>query len=96
MKLLLIILTYQRPNVLSRCLDTILNNTSIKPEETWILDDGSHPDIRRGIVNLTIDFSKPESKISAIINGNNLGIGVQFEQAFSLIRQKNPTDCWNH
>lgn len=87
--IIFIVLTYQRPKVLGMCIDSLFNNTKIKPSETWILDDASDKDIQKSI----LEFSQHNSQntpIHTIFNGKNLGVGCQFERIFNLIKQRDP------
>lgn len=85
MDLLYVILTFNRSKVLSSCINTLMNNTSIKPDEVWLLDDGSGHQLRRGLLDLNISH-----EFNLVLNGKNKGVGVNFEMAYSIIRQKNP------
>lgn len=68
---------------MSQCINTLFNNTSIKPKETYILDDGSNPDIQKGILQFAQDYSNV-SPINVYLNGRNKGVGYQFETAYKI------------
>lgn len=85
MKISIVLLTYQRPNILSKSVNTLLNNTKIKPEEFFILDDGSDFSIQKNI----LDFAQQNASsipISVFLNNKNMGIGYQFEKAYNIMR----------
>jgi glycosyltransferase involved in cell wall biosynthesis len=90
MKLIHIVLSYNRPKVLARCLSTLINNTEIKPDEIWVLDDGSEAGLRKGLVEFVNTYSTPQLPINVVLCGRNYGIGWAFENAYNIIKWKNP------
>lgn len=89
MKLLYIYLTYNRPTVLNDCLRTTLGNTSIAPNEAWILDDCSEPQIQADLARFAIS-NRNHIQLNLVLNQKNFGIGYQFEMAYQLMKMKNP------
>lgn len=87
MNLLYIVPTFQRPKVLSRCLETLLSNGH--PDELWILDDGSDPGLRHNLVEFQVATSQ-HFPTNLVLCGRNYGIGWNFENIFNIIRWKNP------
>lgn len=81
-----IILTYQRPKVLSQCLNTLLNNTGVRYKELYLLDDCSDPDIQQALFNTAKDLSKNYCPTHLFLAGENRGIGYAFETAYSIMR----------
>lgn len=89
MKLLYIYLTYNRPTVLKECLRTSLNNTDIRPEEAYILDDASELQTQVDIANFAMK-NRGMLPFNLILNQNNQGIGRNFEMAYQIMKMKNP------
>jgi glycosyltransferase involved in cell wall biosynthesis len=85
------IIAYNRPNMLSKSISTAINNTSVKPNEIWIVDDGSTPDVKSALLNYSIENSS-KIPINLLIHGVNLGIGYSFERVYNLIRQNDELD----
>jgi glycosyltransferase involved in cell wall biosynthesis len=81
------VLTYNRPLVLRHCLETLYNNTSIKPQESWIIDDGSTKDVQGSL------FSTAQNHgFNLLLGGRNQGIGYSFERLYNLIWQNDDLD----
>lgn len=89
MKICFYLPTFNRSKVLQDCLVTAFNNTEIKPNETWIIDDGSSPEIKRSILELSLNNTIP---INLIIHSMNMGIGYSFERIYNLMRQDDDLD----
>jgi len=85
------IITYNRPNILAQSIRTAINNTSVKPNEIWIIDDGSTPDLKSALLNYSIENSS-KIPVNLLIHGVNLGIGYSFERVYSLINQNEDLD----
>lgn len=83
MNVAFIILTYERPNITKECIQTLFNNTKIKPREVYILDDGSNPNMRQSLLNFSIEHSE-HIPINFYSNGRNKGVGYQFETAYKI------------
>ena len=81
------ILTYNRPLVLQYCLQSLYGNTSIRPNESWVLDDGSEPDMQRQLLESCI-----RSKVNLMASTRNYGIGYAFERLYNLIWQNDDLD----
>lgn len=86
MKVDIIVLTYNRPNVLSACIQTLFNNAQYPINQATILDDGSSPQIQNSLLKFAQDNSNGPFPIHFFANGKNLGIGYQFERAFNIMR----------
>lgn len=84
------LLTYNRPKILSQCLNTLIGNTKIRPNEMWIIDDGSQPEVKNGLLDLS--FNNYGFPINLLIHGKNYGIGYSFERVYNLIRQNDDLD----
>jgi len=85
------ILTYNRPNILKVCLETLFTNTNIKYNEAWLIDDGSQPDLKHGLLDFSIANSTA-FPINTLIHGRNYGIGFGFERIYNLMRQNDDLD----
>ncbi len=83
MNVAFIILTYERLNITRGCIQTLFNNTAIRPKEVYILDDGSDPNMRQSLFNFSIENSK-NIPINFYSNGKNKGVGYQFETAYKI------------
>ena len=92
MKVNFIILTYNRPIVLRKCLETVFNNTEIIPSETFVIDDGSEPDMRMALADYCTKNSRNDSPINLSLAGKNYGIGYTFEKAYNIMRQNEDDD----
>lgn len=84
------ILTYNRPKILSLCVNTLFNNTSIRPEAAFFFDDGSEPDIKRGLLEFCIESSAKGVPTNFECHGVNMGVGWNFENLYQKIDQHNP------
>lgn len=89
MDLLYIILAYERPQILNQCINTLFTFSNPKPDEVWILDDGSSPNIRKALLDLQVR-SGNEIPINLVLNSKNYGIGWAFETAYNILKMKNP------
>ena len=78
--------TYNRPNVLAQCLQTAFNNTKIKPNEAWIIDDASEDQTKVSLLEFSLSNSK-NFPVNLLLHGSNYGIGYTFERIFNLINQ---------
>lgn len=90
MRLLYIILSYERPKALGECIRTALDNTAIKPDMMYILDDCSNPDLQHSLLNFAHTSHTHPFPINLVLNRANLGVGHQFQTAYNLIAQHNP------
>jgi glycosyltransferase involved in cell wall biosynthesis len=81
------ILTYNRPNILQACLQSLYGNTSITPNESWIIDDGSSPEMQRGLLEFGL-----RRNINLILSTKNYGIGYSFERLYNLVWQNDDLD----
>ena len=54
------VLTYNRPKILLHSLNTLAANTNIRPNEFWIIDDGSKEDVKK-VIKTDITQCFPES-----------------------------------
>lgn len=87
MKISHILLTYQRPNILQTAINTLLSNAVIKPDELWILDDGSDFQLKQALLNGSKEITETICPTNVIFAGKNRGIGYNFEMAYNLMRQ---------
>ena len=83
MKVAIIILTYERPNIASKCIQTVFDNAKYPIEEVYILDDGSLPNFRQSLLNFSIEHSN-KIPINFYSNGRNKGVAFQFETAYRI------------
>lgn len=90
MKSLCIVFSYNRQNVLRESLRTLFENTSFRFDEYVVLDDGSDENLKKSLLQFSIDYSTKESPISIMFNGRNNGYGPNFEHAYSILKLKNP------
>lgn len=74
------ILTYNRPLALQHSLRTLFGNTTIRPNESWILDDGSEPALQKQLLDSCIN-----GKVNLMACTRNYGIGYAFERLYNLI-----------
>lgn len=81
------ILTYNRPQVLQSCLQTLYGNTSIQPQESWIIDDGSEHNMQAALLSLG-----QRAGINLMLSTKNYGIGYSFERLYNLIWQNDDLD----
>lgn len=91
MKICFYIPTFNRSSVLQNCLITAFENTSVKPNEIWIVDDGSEPEIKKSIFDLSIK-NIDYIPINILIHAHNMGIGYSFERIYNLLRQDDDLD----
>jgi len=89
MNILYIILTYERPKVAGLCINTLLNNSSIKPTEIFINDDGSCESMQNGLLSFCSQ-NKNIVPITLHLSNKNQGVGVAFETVYDTIKKKNP------
>jgi glycosyltransferase involved in cell wall biosynthesis len=95
MNIVFVILTYNRPQIASYCIQTLLNNTNVKPRECWILDDGSKPEMRNNLFSFTSEWTgKIGFPIHLILSGKNRGIGYNFEMAYNIMKQSENDDIF--
>ncbi len=90
MKLLYIILTFNRPNITQQCLTTLFNNTSVRPDEVWILDDCSDPQMAEGLSKIGLNSRGSPFPINTTQYNKNYGVGWNFEMAYNIVRMKSP------
>lgn len=84
------ILTYNRPKVLQSCIQTALENTTVRPNAIHIFDDGSVPEIKRALLEFSIVNSSPEMPVNIEFHGVNMGVGWNFENVYRKIEQHSP------
>ena len=84
-------ITYNRPKILKESIYSAINNTSIQPNEVWIIDDGSVPDMQLGLLDFSLKYSN-KFPINLILHAKNYGIGYSFEKVYNLINQNNDLD----
>lgn len=81
------ILTYNRPLVLQHCLQSLYGNTRIRPDESWIIDDGSEPATQKQLLESCI-----KGGVNLMASTRNYGIGYSFERLYNLIWQNDDLD----
>lgn len=81
------ILTYNRPSVLGYCMKSLFTNTKIKPDEVWIIDDGSEQQMQQQLLQVAQGNS-----FNLMLSGRNYGIGYSFERLYNLIYQNDELD----
>lgn len=88
-KLLYIIYTHNRPNVLKHCLSTLFDNNNLKPDRILIIDDGSEINIKNALHDFSI---KNSIKIPCdyLSFSPNLGYGTVAEFGFRIADIYNP------
>lgn len=84
-------LTYNRPKILAESVYSAINNTSIKPNEAWIIDDGSLPNMQQALLEFSLKYSD-KFPINLLLHAKNYGIGYSFEKLYNLIRQNDELD----
>ena len=82
--------TFNRSHVLQQCLNTVFQNTEIKPNEVWIIDDSSNNDLKESLLDFS--FKSQNFPINLLFHGHNYGIGYIFERIYNLIRQNDDID----
>lgn len=87
MSVLFIYLTYNRPLVLAKCLETSLNNSEIKPDEAWVIDDASEPNVQLSLFKMALE-NRGNLPLNTIFRQKNEGIGWTFEYAYNLMKIK--------
>src|SRR3990167_11400863 len=90
MNLMYIILTYNRPKVAAMCVNSLFNQTKIRPDEVNILDDHSDVEFQKQLHQSVITLSRDQMPINLNLKGKNYGIGWAFEEAYRLIQWKKP------
>lgn len=90
MKILYIIYTFNRPSVVSQCIETLLNNTNIRPDELIIIDDGSDKQMQANLARFCIENSTDQLPFNLYLSGKNNGVGWSFELGYLLMKYKNP------
>jgi len=84
------ILTYKRPIALQECLRSLFNNTEIRPDLVYILDDNSGFNLQMAIDKTARDLTSQGVPTNFLINNVNMGVGHQFQTLYRLIEQINP------
>lgn len=92
MKIKFVIITYNRGKVLVDCVNSLFGNTKIRPEETWIIDDGSTKEIQATLVSLAEKLNNNGVTTNLLLSGKNYGIGYSFERAYNIMRQDEDSD----
>lgn len=91
--LMYIIFTFNRPKAASICLNSLLNNTKVRPNEIWLLDDSSEVEFQQNLHNFALQNSTKECPINICQMGKNYGIGWAFGNAYRIIQWKDPKIC---
>lgn len=87
MKLLYVIFTYNRPQILNECLQTLFKNNSTRPDKILFVDDGSNLNLKMALIQNQVQSSIP---IDVISLNPNAGYGVAFEFAIKNVEVYNP------
>jgi len=82
--------TFNRPQILQQSLNTLFENTQIKPNEVWIIDDSSTNELKKSLLDFS--FKSKNFPINLLIHGSNYGIGYTFERIYNLMRQNDDLD----
>lgn len=90
MKILFIFYTFNRPQILQKCLETCFGNTNIPPSEVLIIDDGSTIKQRQGLFQFAVENSK-DFPINFLNLNRNIGIGYTFELGHIYTKFSDPT-----
>lgn len=78
MKILYVLYTFNRPQILKQCLDTCFGNTTIAPSNVLVIDDASELGMRKGLFEFCTDNSV-DFPINFLNLNRNMGIGYTFE-----------------
>lgn len=81
--------THNRPKILQACLATAFNNTEIKPTEAIISDDGSTPELKRGLFNFCLENTR-DFPINFMSFNKNIMYGNHAEFMLNYIKWR---DC---
>lgn len=87
MKIGFYILTYNRPDILRYSLKTLFDNCGTKPDEVWIIDDGSAAETKSMLFSASQHYG-----FNLMLSGRNYGIGYSFERVYNLIQQDDDLD----
>ena len=87
MKTAFFILTYNRSNVLQHCLQSLFGNTSLRPDEAWIIDDGYDIKMQHALLEMG-----SKAGVNLVLSTRNYGIGYSFERLYNLIYQHDDID----
>ncbi|MEK6883580.1 MAG: glycosyltransferase [Nanoarchaeota archaeon] len=88
MKILYVLYTYNRPQILQACLQTLFNPKNILwPTEMIVVDDGSILELKDALYNFHRDTKK--FPIHFFSFGANQGLGYNWELVFSWIMARN-------
>lgn len=87
MNLLYVIYTYNRPNILQACLESLFNQNSLRPDKILFLDDGSNRQLKLALINQQSSAPLPIDVFSVY---PNIGYGAIAEFAFRLVEVYDP------
>lgn len=88
-KILYILYTYNRPNILKKCFETLFRaNNTVFPSEVLIIDDGSNLELKDQLYSFCRENSKfiPFHFFSY---AKNQGLGYNWELAWNWVRMHN-------
>jgi hypothetical protein len=89
MKLLYVIYTHNRANILTKCLETLFKNNEIQPDRVLIIDDASNENLKNNLFNFSLSNSK-KVPIDFFSVNKNFGYGKIAEFGITLTNIYNP------
>jgi glycosyltransferase involved in cell wall biosynthesis len=91
MESLLVLFTYNRPQILKACIETCFGNTKYEFDEVLIINDGSRPETSGPVAQFVLaNQPHPKTKFSLMHFGKNQGYSYAAEFAFNYAKWRNP------
>lgn len=91
MESLLVLFTYNRPQVLQACVQTLFGGTQYPFDEVLIINDGSTPQVSKAVVDFTLqNQNHSNTNFSIFHSGKNRGYSYSAELAFTYAKMRNP------
>lgn len=91
MESLLVLFTYNRPQILKACVETLFGNTEYAFDEVLIINDGSRPEVSKALAQFVLENQNhPKTKFSLAHFGKNQGYSYMAEYAFNYAKWRNP------
>lgn len=92
MHLLYIIYTYNRPNILQACLQSLFNNTTVHPDRVVIIDDASETKTKCNLFNFALEntINSGICPIDFMSFNRNVGYGWTAELGIFMLHYFNP------
>ena len=88
-KLLYVIYTHNRPNVLTNCLTSLFNKSETKPSRVLIVDDGSTIDVKNSLYEFSLTNSQ-KVPIDYFSINQNVYYGIAAEFGFRMTEVYDP------